>query len=289
MSTVRKAVIPVAGLGTRFLPATKAVPKELLPVVDTPTIEYIVAEAVAAGVEEVIFVSARGKDAILDHFDASPELEQHLERAGKHETLRDLQRICKLATTIAVRQQHPLGPGHAVLCARPAVGDEPFMVLLGDDLIDAPVPAAKQLLDCFQAHGLGTVALQEVPRDEAHLYGIATGSVVGTRTIRVDRLVEKPANPPSTLALIGRLVLPARIFDILENLPPGVNGEIQLTDALNVMAREGSLLGYKFEGERYDCGDRLGYLKANIAYALKRPDLGPPLLAHMRELSDRLR
>jgi len=286
MPTIRKAVIPAAGLGTRFLPATKAVPKELLPIVDTPTIQYIVAEAVAAGVRDVILVCARGKDSIVDHFDIAAELEAHLEKTGK-KALRDQMRaIAKMANIVAVRQQEPLGLGHAVLCARDLVGDEPFVVMLGDDVIDGPVPATAQLADCYARHGLGTIALMEVPPDEAHLYGIAAGRAVDPRTVRIERLVEKPKqDPPSHLAVIGRYVLPPRIFEVLEAVPPGVGGEIQLTDALAVLAREEGLLGYRFEGDRYDAGDRFGYLKANVAFALKRPDLRGPLLAFLREVS----
>ncbi len=283
---IRKAVIPAAGLGTRFLPATKAVPKELLPIVDTPTIQYIVAEAVAAGVRDVVLVCARGKDSIVDHFDIAPELEAHLERTGKTALREQMRAIAHMANVVTVRQQEPLGLGHAVLCAKDVVGDEPFVVLLGDDVIDAPVPGAKQLADCWDRHGLGTIALMEVPREETHLYGVAAGSQVDARTIRIDRLVEKPRqDPPSTLAVIGRYVLPPEIFGILEQVPPGVGGELQLTDALAVLARERGLLGYRFEGDRYDAGDRLGYLKANVAFALKRPDLRGQLQSWLREVS----
>ncbi len=283
--TIRKAVIPAAGLGTRFLPATKAVPKELLPIVDTPTIQYIVAEAVAAGVRDVILVCARGKDSIVDHFDIAGELEAHLERAGKHELKGQMRAIAQMANVVTVRQQEPLGLGHAVLCARDVVGDEPFVVMLGDDVIDAPVPAAKQLADCWARHGLGTIALMEVPQADTSLYGIAAGPSVDDRTIRIERLVEKPKqDPPSNLAVIGRYVLPPDIFGILERVRPGVGGEIQLTDALAVLAQERGLLGYRFEGDRYDAGDRLGYLKANVAFALKRPDLRSHLEAWLREV-----
>ena len=283
MATIRKAVIPAAGLGTRFLPATKAVPKELLPIVDRPTIQYIVEEAVAAGVEEVILVCARGKDSIVDHFDIAPELEAHLDRTGKAALRDQMRAIAKMANVVTVRQQEPLGLGHAVLCARDLVGDEPFVVMLGDDIIDAAVPGAKQLADCYQRHGLGTIALMEVPPAEAHMYGIAAGKPVDDRTIRIDRIVEKPKkDAPSNLAVIGRYVLPPRIFEILEKVTPGVGGEIQLTDALAVLAREEGLLGYRFEGERYDAGDRFGYVKANVAYALKRPELRAPLLDYLR-------
>ena len=286
MPTIRKAVIPAAGLGTRFLPATKAVPKELLPIVDTPTIQYIVAEAVAAGVRDVILVGARGKDSIVDHFDIAAELEAHLERTGKVALRDQMRAIAKMANLVTVRQQEPLGLGHAVLCAKDLVGDEPFVVMLGDDIIDAAVPAARQLAECHQRHGLGTVALMEVPLEETPRYGIAAGSPVDARTIRVERLVEKPAkDPPSNLAVIGRYVLPPRVFEILEGVTPGAGGEIQLTDALAVLAREQGLLGYRFEGQRYDAGDRLGYLKANIAFALKRPELSDPLRAFLREVA----
>jgi UTP--glucose-1-phosphate uridylyltransferase len=283
---IRKAVIPAAGLGTRFLPATKAVPKELLPIVDTPTIQYIVAEAVAAGVRDVILVCARGKDSIVDHFDLAGELEAHLERTGKHELRQQMRDIARMANVVTVRQQEPLGLGHAVLCAKALVGDEPFVVMLGDDIIDAPVPGTKQLAGCWERHGLGTIALMEVPREETHLYGIAAGTEVEARTLRIDRLVEKPkVDPPSRLAVIGRYVLPPRIFEILEAVKPGVGGELQLTDALAVLAREEGLLGYRFEGDRYDAGDRLGYLKANIAFALKRPELAAPLRAFLSEVA----
>ena len=282
---IRKAVIPAAGLGTRFLPATKAVPKELLPIVDIPTIQYIVAEAVAAGVRDVILVCARGKDSIVDHFDIAGELEAHLERTGKHELKRQMREIARLANVVTVRQQEPLGLGHAVLCARDIVGDEPFVVMLGDDIIDAPVPGAKQLADCWSRHGLGTIALMEVPPAETSMYGIAAGRPVDERTTRIERLVEKPrSNPPSNLAVIGRYVLPPRVFEILDRQTPGVGGEIQLTDALAVLAREEGLLGYRFEGERYDAGDRLGYLRANVAFALKRPELAGPLREFLKEV-----
>lgn len=283
---IRKAVIPAAGLGTRFLPATKAVPKELLPIVDTPTIQLIVAEAVAAGVRDVVLVSARGKESIADHFDVAGELEAHLERTGKHELRKQMRDIARMANVVTVRQQEPLGLGHAVLCAKDVVGDEPFVVMLGDDLIDAAVPGARQLAGCWDRHGLGTIALMEVPPEETGMYGIAAGTAVDERTLRIDRLVEKPKkDPPSNLAVIGRYVLPPEVFSILEAVKPGVGGEIQLTDALAVLARERGLLGYRFEGDRYDAGDRLGYLKANVAYALKRPDLAGPFGAWLREVA----
>ena len=285
MSKIKKAVIPAAGLGTRFLPATKSVPKELLPIVDRPTIQYIVEEAVAAGVDEIILVCARGKDSIVDHFDIAPELEAHLARTGKEALRAEMRAIAKMANVVTVRQQEPLGLGHAVLCAKELVRDEPFIVMLGDDIIDAAVPAAKQLADCYAKNGLGTIALMEVAPAETSMYGIAAGPAIDPRTIRIEKLVEKPRkDAPSNLAVIGRYVLPPRIFEILEQVKPGVGGEIQLTDALAVLAREEGLLGYRFEGERHDAGDRFGFLKANIAYAMKRPDLREQLLAYLRTL-----
>jgi len=282
---IRKAVIPAAGLGTRFLPATKAVPKELLPIVDTPTIQYIVEEAVAAGVHDVILICARGKDSIVDHFDIAAELEANLERSGKTELRKEMRRIAQMAQVVTVRQQEPLGLGHAVLCAKALVGDEPFVVMLGDDIIDAHVPATRQLADCWEKHGLATIALMEVPPAETSMYGIAAGQALDARTTRIDRLVEKPKlDPPSNLAVIGRYVLPPRIFELLEQVKPGVGGEIQLTDALAMLAKEQGLLGYRFEGDRYDAGDRLGYLKANFAYAMKRPELAGPLRKYLGEL-----
>ncbi len=282
---IRKAVIPAAGLGTRFLPATKAVPKELLPIVDTPTIQYIVEEAVAAGVRDVILICARGKDSIVDHFDIAAELEANLDRAGKQALRQQMRAIAHMANVVTVRQQEPLGLGHAVLCAKALVGDEPFVVMLGDDIIDAAVPATRQLTDCYQRHGKGTIALMEVPREETSMYGIAAGTALDARTTRIERLVEKPkVDPPSNLAVIGRYVLPPRIFELLEQVTPGVGGEIQLTDALAMLAREEGLLGYRFEGERYDAGDRFGYLKANIAFALKRPELAGPLREYLKGL-----
>lgn len=287
---VSKVVIPAAGLGTRFLPATKSVPKELLPIVDVPTIQYIVEEAVRAGIAEVIVVNGRGKVAIEDHFDIAFELEATLERRGKTEQVEQLRKISEMTRVVSLRQKLPLGLGHAVLCAASVVGDHPFGVILGDDLIDSEVPAIAQLIDVYQKHRKGVVALMEVPASEAHLYGVAGGSPIsdapGERTIRVDRLVEKPAEgtAPSNLAVIGRYVLPPSIFEILRRTKSGVGGEIQLTDALAELARTEGLLGYRFVGDRYDAGDRFGYLKANLAYGLKRPDLREPLLAYMREV-----
>jgi UTP--glucose-1-phosphate uridylyltransferase len=283
---VRKCVVPAAGLGTRFLPATKSVPKELLPIVDTPTLQLIVAEAKHAGIEDVILITARGKSSMVDHFDLSPELEETLASRGKVEERNALRAITSMARLVSIRQHEPLGLGHAVLQAAGVVGDEPFAVILGDDIIDCDEkPAIAQLVDCYERTGKGVVALMEVPWGETSKYGIAGGTMIDERTMQIDRMVEKPAsNPPSNYAVIGRYVLPGRIFRYLRDVKPGVGGEIQLTDALAMLAAEGGLVGYCFEGRRYDAGDRLGYLKANIAFAFKRPELRAGLIPWIKEM-----
>jgi len=285
MRTVRKAVIPVAGLGTRFLPATKAVPKELLPIVDVPAIQVVIEEIVASGIEEVILVTGRGKGAIMDHFDHSYELEDILSRRGNDEMRERISRISEMVRAIAVRQKAPLGLGHAVLCAKAVIGDEPFAVVLPDDLIDAPTPATQQLTRRFEQYGAGVVALMEVPANDVSMYGIVGAERMDERTHRVFTLVEKPNvdTAPSRLAVMGRYILPSIIFDYLEATIPGHGGEIQLTDALQALARDHGLVGYQFEGNRHDIGDKTGFLKANIDYALKRDDIGPELLAHLRQ------
>ncbi len=287
---IRKCVVPAAGLGTRFLPATKAVPKEMLPIVDTPTLQYIVEEAVSAGIEDVILVSGRGKECMVDHFDIAVELEQVLRSRGKEDEWKKLRAISDMANIVAIRQKEPLGLGHAVWCARTLVGNEPFGVILGDDVIDAEVPAIKQLALAFQRHKKGVVALMEVPPEETHLYGIAAGEPIDERTLRITHIVEKPKkNPPSNLAVIGRYVLPASIFGILEKQERGVGGEIQLTDALAHLVKTEGLIGCRFEGRRYDAGDKVGYIKANIAYALKREDMRGPLLSYLRQVLEEAR
>ncbi|MFZ5470254.1 MAG: UTP--glucose-1-phosphate uridylyltransferase GalU [Myxococcota bacterium] len=282
---IRKCVVPAAGLGTRFLPATKAVPKEMLPIVDTPTLQYIVEESVSAGIEDVILINGRGKGCIEDHFDLAVELEAVLKARGKEEEFRKLRAISEMANLVSVRQKEPLGLGHAVLCAKTLVGEQPFAVILGDDVIDATVPAIRQLALAYHRHGKGVVALMEVPAEETHLYGIAAGEEIDERTLRITQIVEKPKkNPPSRLAVIGRYVLPPSVFRILEKQEKGVGGEIQLTDALATLTKTEGLIGYRFEGKRYDAGDKVGYLKANIAFGLKRPDLREGLLAYLREV-----
>ena len=284
MSSVKKCVVPAAGLGTRFLPATKSVPKEMLPIVDTPTIQYIVEEAVHAGCEEIILIQGRYKWAIEDHFDISFELERMLAEKGKTKERDAIRAIADMAQLITIRQKEPLGLGHAVLCAAPVIGNEPFAIALGDDIIDSKVPGIKQLVDCYERHGKGVIALMRVPESETHLYGVAAGTRIGDREIKIDKLVEKPkTNAPSNLAVIGRYVLPAKIFELLRQTKPGVGGEIQLTDALAELARTDGLIGYEFEGERHDAGDRLGYIKAQIAFAMKRPELREGLMAFLKK------
>ena len=272
---MRKAVVPVAGLGTRFLPATKAVPKEMLPLVDVPSIQIIVEECVAAGIEDVIFITARGKSAIEDHFDRAPELEALLARRGKKDDLLAVRRLTELARFVSVRQGEARGLGHAVLCACAAVGDEPFAVLLGDDLLDAEVPGIRQLIDVHERTGTGVVGLKEVPAGQEHLYGIVDGERTAPRELRIRKLVEKPAlgTAPSRLAIIGRYVLPPEIFDILEATPPGRGDEIQLTDGLATLCKRKGLYGLEVEGRRFDVGDRAGYVLALVHYALRRDDI----------------
>jgi UTP--glucose-1-phosphate uridylyltransferase len=285
-TTIRKAVIPAAGLGTRFLPAVKAIPKELLPIVDKPTIQYIVEEAVDSGIEQVILITARGKGAIEEHFDISFELEEVLKRQKKDDLLRVVQDVSSMVRMTAVRQKEPKGLGHAVLCAREAVGDEPFAVMLGDDIVDSAPPCLAQMLEVFRQADGGVIALQRVPESETYLYGIISGEKVGERTYRITSLVEKPSpeQAPSSLAVIGRYILPPEIFPILEQTPPGKGGEIQLTDALQALALSMPLYGYEFTGDRYDAGDKVGYLEANIAFALKRPQMVERLRAFMGKI-----
>jgi len=285
---VRKAVIPAAGLGTRFLPATKAIPKEMLPIVDVPTIQLVIEEAAAAGIEEIIVVNGRGKSAIEDHFDHAYELEDTLRRRGKTELADAMARIAGMVRLVSVRQKQPLGLGHAVLVARDAVGDEPFAVLLGDDLYDARVPAIGQLISVFERSGLGAVAVIEVPPGQEHLYGVVAGEKHPEGWLQVSDMVEKPApgTAPSRLAIVGRYVLPAEIWPILAATKPGKGGEIQLTDGLLALARAQGFVAATLDGIRHDAGDRLGYLRANLAYALKRADLADGVRALCREILD---
>ncbi len=283
---VRKAVIPAAGLGTRFLPATKAVPKELLPIVDIPTIQYIVQEVMDAGIDTVVFITGRGKEAIEDHFDQYLDLETKLEKEGKDDLVACLRKVRSMVQIVSVRQGTPRGLGHAVLCARQVIGDEPFAVLLGDDLVDAKVPCTKQMLDVYQEYGKSVVGLWEVSDEDVPKFGICGGKMMTDRIMEISAMVEKPklAEAPSHSAIVGRYILTPAIFDILEKQAPGKGGEIQITDAMATLMRRDGFLGLQFEGQRYDAGDKFGFLQANVAYALKRPDIRPKLLAYMREV-----
>ena len=288
---VRKAVFPAAGLGTRFLPATKAMPKEMLPVVDKPIIQYGVEEAIQSGVPNIIIVTGRGKSAIEDHFDVSFELEHLLETRGKKDLLATVHAVSDMINVAYVRQKEALGLGHAVLRARELVGNEPFSVILSDDVIDAETPCLRQLIDIYEFYGAPVLALMEVPRENVSAYGIVDAEPVShhggrDRLYRIRNLVEKP-NPrdaPSNLAIIGRYVLIPEIFASLEAIEAGSGGEIQLTDGLKHMLRSRPIYGYKFEGKRYDAGDKLGFLQATVEFALKRHDLGEAFRAYLRNL-----
>src|SRR5271169_74063 len=288
---VRKAVLPAAGLGTRFLPATKAQPKEMLTVVDKPQIQYVVEECVASGIEHIIIVTGRGKNSIEDHFDSAPTLERFLESKGKSDQAELVRSIGDMVQVSYTRQKEPLGLGHAVLVAKDLVGDEPFAVLLGDVLIPGPNPATKQLIDVYQATGTGAIAVEEVPKDKTHLYGIVAGEPAplppfGERLLRIRDLVEKPKkeDAPSNLAITGRYVLPPAIFDCLERTKPGAGGEIQLTDALRILAKEQGLLALIYEGLSYDAGDKLGFLRATVELALVNKELGHDFREYLKNL-----
>ncbi|MBI3995898.1 MAG: UTP--glucose-1-phosphate uridylyltransferase GalU [Nitrospirae bacterium] len=285
-SSVTKAVIPAAGLGTRFLPATKASPKEMLPLVDKPLIQYVVEEAVASGIREIIIITGRGKRAIEDHFDVSFELEENLRENGKKGLLKEIQEITELAEFCYVRQRHARGLGHAVLCARHLIGNEPFAVLLGDDILDAQVPALRQMIQIYERLRCPVVGIQPVPKSEVHQYGVIKAAPVEPDLYRIEDLVEKPVSQkaPSNLAVIGRYILTPDIFEALEKTPPGKNGEIQLTDALRILAHQRAMYGKQLQGTRYDAGDKLGFLKATVEFGLKRPDLGEPFQQYLKSL-----
>ncbi|HEY3400878.1 MAG TPA: UTP--glucose-1-phosphate uridylyltransferase GalU [Geothrix sp.] len=287
MKTLRKAVIPVAGLGTRFLPATKAQPKEMLPLVDTPVIQYVVEEAIRAGVESIVLVTGRGKAAIENHFDVAYELEDTLRRRGKQEDLDLVRGITHLAQFAYVRQGEPLGLGHAVLCARHAVGDEPFALLLGDDVFDERDSALEALIAAYHATGKSVVGVQEVPEEHVSRYGIVNAPAAGQSAWDVTAIVEKPrlAEAPSRWAVVGRYVLEPRVFEHLAALQPGVGGEYQLTDALAILAQEGRLVAAPIPAKRFDTGNKLDYLKANVEFALKREDLKSDFAAYLKDLA----
>ena len=286
---VRKAVFPAAGLGTRFLPATKAQPKEMLPLVDKPIIQYGVEEALAAGCDQIIIVTGRGKSAIEDHFDVSYELEKMLEEKGKRDLLKIVRQISDMIHIAYVRQKEALGLGHAVLMARELVGDEPFAVLLADDVIDARVPVLKQMIDVFEQTQASVIATQVVEGPAISSYGVldvTKDGHFGDRVHKIKDMVEKPPREkaPSNLAIIGRYILTPRIFDILENTPTGSGGELQLTDGMRGLLKEEDLYGYVYEGRRHDTGDKLGFLKATVEYALKREDLGGEFRKYLKDL-----
>ena len=286
LKPVRKAVLPAAGFGTRFLPITKAVPKELLPIVDVPAIQINVEECVASGIRDLILITSRGKDALIDYFDRGAELEELLERKGRHDDLAMIRRLTDLAHISAIRQAEARGLGHAVLCARGLVVDEPFAVLLGDDLLEGDEPGIKQLLDVYAKYGKGVVGLWEVPSGQEHLYGIVAGEPIGGGVFRLHTLVEKPGpgKAPSRLAIVGRYILPPEIFPILEKTKEGNSGEIQLTDALATLCASDGLYGVLLRGARFDAGDRTGYVLAVLRYALRRADIGAGVRAGAEKL-----
>lgn len=287
LKTIRKAVIPAAGFGTRFLPATKATPKEMLPIVDTPTIQYIVEEAIASGIEDILIISGHAKRAIEDHFDSAPILEAELEAKGKMELLEMVRNISEINVHY-IRQKHMRGLGDAILCARSFIDNEPFAVLLGDDVVYNPQkPALKQLMDMYMQTGSTILGCQQVPLEKVINYGIVSGeNTSNDKLMKVHDMIEKPSieEAPSQMAVLGRYIITADVFNILQNTPPGKGGEIQLTDALKVMAKRENVYAYNFEGKRYDVGDKLGFLKATVEFALRREDLKDSFKEYLHEL-----
>lgn len=283
---VKKAVIPAAGLGTRFLPATKAQPKEMLPIIDTPTIQYIIEEAVNSGIKDILIITGKDKKSIEDHFDKSPLLEEMLRSRGKTELLEVIQDISSLVDIYYIRQKEPKGLGHAIYCARKFIGNEPFAVMLGDDVVRNSVPCLKQMLDLYDEIGGNIIGVKEVSPGDVSKYGILDAQAVRDKVYRCRDLVEKPdpAQAPSHLAIMGRYIIQPEIFDVLAGIPPGAGGEIQLTDALKVLAKRDAVYGYEFDGKRYDVGDKLGYLKATVEFALERPDLAEEFRNYLREI-----
>lgn len=283
---VRKAIIPAAGLGTRFLPATKAQPKEMLPIVDKPTIQYIIEEAVASGIEEILIITGRNKKSIEDHFDKSVELEMELEKAGKQEMLDMVRRISDMVDIHYIRQKEPRGLGHAIHCAKSFVGNEPFAVMLGDDVVDSEVPCLKQLIDCFNEYKTTILGVQTVDPKNVDKYGIVDGLHIEDRVYKVKRLVEKPSvdEAPSNVAILGRYIITPQIFEILENTAPGKGNEIQLTDALETLIKNEAMYAYDFEGRRYDVGDKLGFLQATVEYALRKEELRDGFIEYLQTI-----
>lgn len=284
---IRKAIIPAAGLGTRFLPATKAQPKEMLPIVDKPTIQYIIEEAVASGIEDIIIVNGRNKGSIEDHFDRAVELEMELKKKEKEEELMMVKSISEMANIYFIRQKQPLGLGHAVLSARRFIGEEPFAVLLGDDVVVSKIPALKQMINIYNEYNNSIIGVQTVPHEVTDKYGIINGKAVDERVYKVKDLVEKPPvdEAPSDVAILGRYILTPNVFNYLETQERGAGGEIQLTDALKRMAKDEAVYAYDFKGHRYDCGSKIGFLQANIEFGLRSPDLRKELEDYIKTLA----
>ncbi|RDY27435.1 UTP--glucose-1-phosphate uridylyltransferase [Romboutsia weinsteinii] len=285
---VRKAIIPAAGLGTRFLPATKSQPKEMLPIVDKPTLQYIIEEAINSGIEEILIVTGRSKKSIEDHFDRSVELELELEQKGKSEMLKMVQDISNMVNIHYIRQKEPKGLGHAIHCAKSFIGNEPFAVLLGDDIVDADTPCLKQLINAYDEYKTSILGVQKVANEDTNKYGILDVKHIEDRVYKVKDMVEKPDvdKAPSNIAILGRYIITPEIFNILENQEPGKGGEIQLTDALKTLGGKEAIYAYNFEGRRYDVGDKLGFLEATIDYALKRDDLKESLMSYLKTKID---
>ena len=288
---VKKAVIPAAGLGTRFLPATKAQPKEMLPIVDKPTLQYIIEEAVASGVEEILIITGRNKKSIEDHFDKSVELELELENKGKTDLLEIVRGISNMVNIHYIRQKEPKGLGDAIYCARYFIGDEPFAIMLGDDMVDngQGPPCLKQLIDAYETHNASILGVQEVDKENTDKYGIIDGQKLSDNIYKVKALVEKPDSDqaPSNVAILGRYIITPQIFDILGQIPPGKNGEIQLTDALEILKDKEDMYAYVFEGRRYDLGDKLGFLQATVDAALKKPELRDEFLRYLNQVCEK--
>ena len=282
--TVKKAIIPAAGLGTRFLPATKSQPKEMLPIVDKPTLQYIIEEAIESGIEEILIITGRNKKSIEDHFDKSVELELELEQKGKDEMLEMVRDISNMVNIHYIRQKEPKGLGHAIHCAKSFIGNEPFAVLLGDDIVDSETPCLKQLINAYNEYKTTILGVQEVAKEDTCKYGILDVKHIEDRVYKVKDMVEKPSieDAPSNIAILGRYIITPEIFNILENQEPGKGGEIQLTDALQTLGSQEAIYAYNFEGRRYDVGDKFGFLEATIDFALKRDNLKDELLAYMK-------
>ncbi|WP_027636807.1 UTP--glucose-1-phosphate uridylyltransferase GalU [Clostridium butyricum] len=286
---IRKAIIPAAGLGTRFLPATKAQPKEMLPIVDKPTIQYIIEEAVASGIEEILIITGRNKKCIEDHFDKSVELEMELEKNNKNELLELVQDISEMVDIHYIRQKEPKGLGHAIRCAKTFVGNEPFAILLGDDIVyNDEKPCLKQLIECYDEYKTSILGVQTVDKESVSKYGIVDGILIEDRVCKVKGLVEKPSieEAPSNTAILGRYIVTPKIFDILDNTKPGKGNEIQLTDALLELIKEEAMYAYNFEGKRYDVGDKLGFLEATVEYALRKPEIRDEFIKYLRGMEN---